>query len=83
MSVWVRASEKAKDGVYERKMVRRQAGRIKALENEMKEEVKWKGKLNIDVEQKVNNDGMIMLPAHNQPDVILPYEWQETFFTKK
>lgn len=53
-------------------MAGRQGGRMKALGNEMKEEVKWKGKLGIYVEQQVNNDGMIMLSPHNQPVFILP-----------
>lgn len=53
-------------------MAGRQGGRMKALGNELKEEVKWKGKLGIYVEQQVNNDGMIMLSPHNQPVFILP-----------
>lgn len=56
---------------------------MKALGNEMKEEVKWKGKLSIDVEQKVNNDGMIRLSLHNQPVFILPYELYKMVSTKK
>lgn len=63
-----------------RKWSRDKPGEWKHQENEMKEEVQWKGKLSIDVEQKVNNDGMIRLSPYNQPVVILPYELSKKGF---
>jgi len=53
------------------------------LANERKEKVKWKWKLSIGVEQKVNNDGMIRLLLHNQTVFYLPYELWKKLSAKK
>ena len=55
------------------KMVWRQAGRVTVLANEIKEKVKWKWKLSIGVELRVNKGGMIRLLRHNQSTSYLTY----------